>query len=52
MLFKFILVVKILAIQIRKNNEIHGLIFSKNIDRGYKIVQHVDDCTNMVKGPK
>lgn len=42
-----------LAIQIRKNHEIHGLKFNENIDREYKIhvVQHADDCTNMVKEP-
>lgn len=49
----FIFVVEFLAIQIRKNHEIHGLKFNENIDREYKIhvVQHADDCTNMVKEP-
>lgn len=44
-----IFVVEILAIQVRKNHEIHGLKFNENIDREYKIVQHAGGCTNMVK---
>lgn len=50
----FILVLEILAIQIKSDNEIKGLSFQKNYatDDSIKMIQHADDCTSMVKDIK
>ena len=48
----FVFVIEILAIKIRNNNEIKGLSFQKlplPNENNIKIVQHADDCTNMLK---
>lgn len=50
----FILVLEILAVQIKSDNEIKGLSFQKNYatDDSIKMIQHADDCTSMVKDIK
>jgi hypothetical protein len=45
----FILVIEILSVKIRKSDDIKGLTFNDNTDNIIKIVQHADDCTNMLK---
>ena len=47
----FIFVLEILAIQIKNDNEIKGLSFQKNKNNNdsIKIVQHADDCTNLLQ---
>lgn len=50
----FILVLEILAVQIKSDNEIKGLSFQNNYvtDDSIKMIQHADDCTSMVKDIK
>lgn len=50
----FILVLEILAVQIKSDNEIKGLSFQKNYatDDSIKMIQHADDCRSMVKDIK
>lgn len=45
----FVLVIEIQAVQIRKCKDINGLTFNENNGKIIKIVQHADDCTNMLK---
>lgn len=45
----FVIVIEILAVQIRKCEDINGLTFNENSGKIIKIVQHADDCTNMLK---
>lgn len=45
----FVIVIEILAVQIRKCEDINGLTFNENSGKIIKIIQHADDCTNMLK---
>lgn len=48
--------IEILAIQIKNNNDIKGRPLQNtttlNDDNGIKIVQHADDCTNLLTDTK
>jgi hypothetical protein len=47
----FILVLEILAIKIRRDDNVHGLNINQNEKNNLKIVQHADDCTNLLREP-
>ena len=49
----FIFVLEILASKIRNDEEIKGLSFQNMTNnKSIKIVQHADDCTNLLRNAK